>query len=546
MGTRKKSKTATAAQALGTGSASSGVEGSSLSMQDVQATGAPAVITDTSISTGIPASPGVVGTANTTSSAGTTATTTTTSTPVSGSGMPDVATTSTTTTNQSDAAKQASSAIDGTTTENQSEAAGKASSGPKGTKRRLTVPGWEIGELYKHDDYESYMRPPPHVNHKHVVYASFKQAASLPDVSDVIKAAALQFGTDLVAADVFPASQQIALAFTSAKAAAAAAATGLVDNGEVWQVLTHRAPHRPRLEKITVSDVDTTDPIKACMALGEYFSHYGTVIEVAPRYWEDTSVHTGTWHVTIDAAAEFAGKITVMPPEIATIGGVEVIVDLPQIRRVCRVCRSSEHANPACRVGQALARQGKQRQRQEQQQDQQRQKEITSPVKSWAAVAASPAPRPGTAAPPPAKTTPKGKGKGKTKAGFPAKPTPTTTTPPAPKQDLPKTDPPKTTETMEIEESTPSSRSTTTTSADTGAVDGSATDRGDDDPNRPLTPPAATQGSSAHLGHPPFPLGVTNLLYTPPSGSSDWNLYQLRKGTGNPSPDEVYPQHRSS
>jgi hypothetical protein len=245
--------------------------------------------------------------------------------------------------------------------------------------------------LYKHDDYESYMRPPPHVNHKHVVYASFKQAASLPDVSNVIKAAALQFGTDLVAADVFPASQQIALAFTSAKAAAAAAATGLVDNGEVWQVLTHRAPHRPRLEKITVSDVDTTDPIKACMALGEYFSHYGTVIEVAPRYWEDTSVHTGTWHVTIDAAAEFAGKITVMPPEIATIGGVEVIVDLPQIRRVCRVCRSSEHANPACRVGQALARQGKQRQRQEQQQDQQRQKEITSPVKSWAAVAASPA-----------------------------------------------------------------------------------------------------------------------------------------------------------
>ena len=233
-----------------------------------------------------------------------------------------------------------------------------------------------------------------------MVFASFKEAVTLPDVSDVIRAAAHQFGQELVAADVFPASMQVALAFTSAAAADSAATTGLLTDGENWLPLSRRPAHRPRIEKITVSGVDSTDPAQALLNLGNYFSHYGRVLEISPRYWADTQVHTGTWHVTVDGAAEVEGKITVAPPEIAIIGGVECIVDLPQIRRVCRVCRSSEHDNPSCRVGQQLARQGKQRQQQQQQQQKQQLKEQTAPVRRWATVAKPKASRP-----------PKGKGK---------------------------------------------------------------------------------------------------------------------------------------
>ena len=48
-----------------------------------------------------------------------------------------------------------------TPTGNQSEGAGKASSGPQGTKRRLVLPNWQLGQGYQCEDYESVMRPPP-------------------------------------------------------------------------------------------------------------------------------------------------------------------------------------------------------------------------------------------------------------------------------------------------------------------------------------------------------------------------------------------------
>src|SRR5690349_17272133 len=88
----------------------------------------------------------------------------------------------------------------------QSGTAKKASSGLRGTKRSLALPDWELGlSQHRVDDWVSVMRPPPQVNHQHVVFASFKDAKDLPKARDVVAAAYAQFDHKLVAMDVFPA-----------------------------------------------------------------------------------------------------------------------------------------------------------------------------------------------------------------------------------------------------------------------------------------------------------------------------------------------------
>ena len=235
----------------------------------------------------------------------------------------------------------------------QSGAAQKASSAPKGTKRRLEMPYWRLGEsFFQVDNFESYLRPPPQVNHKHVVFASLKDIDPLPDMHDVVLAAYHQFEFAVVAIDVFTASLQVALAFTTAAHADQAAKDGLKLDDALTVPCARRPNYRPIVEKVYVSGVDCTNPDEACAALQHYFGYYGKVLDVAPRYWEHTPILTGTWHVYLDRNAPVKDKISTVPPEIARIGGVDMFLDIPGVRRVCRVCKSTEHTNPACRVGQ--------------------------------------------------------------------------------------------------------------------------------------------------------------------------------------------------
>jgi hypothetical protein len=284
------------------------------------------------------------------------------------------------------------------------------------------------------------MRPPPQVNHRHVVFLSLKDVDPLPTTSDVVIAAYHQFSHRVVAVDVFPASCQVALAFTTSAHADEAAKAGLQYGEDAILPLTRRPQYRPRLEKVTVSGVDCTVPSAASEALREFFGHYGRVVEIAPRYWEDVPVHTGTWHVTIDINAAVKGKLPGVPPDTATIGGVEVIINIPQLRRACPVCKVSDaHPNPACRFGQQLARKEKQRQQQEQKQQQQQQQEQKQQRQQgpqrWADLLR---PRPKQTVPPPPQPAKPAKGKGKDTATKVVDPKPTTTTN---KQDPPTKDP---------------------------------------------------------------------------------------------------------
>jgi len=169
----------------------------------------------------------------------------------------------------------------------QSAVGQKASSGPKGTKRKLAIPKYVLGKsLFQVKEWESYQRPPPKVPHQFVAFASLKDSSFT--AHDVIVAGAKRFGKDLVAADVFTASRQVALSFPTAAVADAAVNSGLPMDEESRLPLTRRADYQPSLRRLTVSNVDCTSPSAAVKALRAYFKTYGQVLDVAPRYWADT------------------------------------------------------------------------------------------------------------------------------------------------------------------------------------------------------------------------------------------------------------------
>jgi hypothetical protein len=227
----------------------------------------------------------------------------------------------------------------------QSGAGKKASSGPQGTKRRLAVPDWTLGKsLFRVQEWDSYMRPPPKVAHRYVVFASLKDTSFT--ASDVIRAGSQSF-SDLVAVDVFAASQQVALAFTTATAADVAAERGLLMRLDARLSLTRRADYQPDIRKLTVAGVDCTSPKAALKALKEFFTPYGRVLDVAPRYWMDTHIHTGVWHVTIDRHQH---QVADAPPEVAVIAGQDVYIDIPGQPRVCRHCASAVHCKKDCKT----------------------------------------------------------------------------------------------------------------------------------------------------------------------------------------------------
>ena len=128
------------------------------------------------------------------------------------------------------------------------------------------------------------------LTHDYVVFASLKDV-DVP-AEDVIILAATTFSYHLVAADAFAMSQQVGLAFTSAAAASDALTTGLVHDETVIP-LVHRADHRPDLKKLTISGVNCTSPKLACAQLVQYFSAYGTVVDVTPVFGPTRRSTTG-------------------------------------------------------------------------------------------------------------------------------------------------------------------------------------------------------------------------------------------------------------
>ena len=87
--------------------------------------------------------------------------------------------------------------------------------------------------------------PAPKVSHQFVAFVSLKDSSFT--ARDVIVAGVTAFGKNLVAADVFTASRQIAFAFPTAACADTAVTTGLRMTEETTLPLARRADYQPQL-----------------------------------------------------------------------------------------------------------------------------------------------------------------------------------------------------------------------------------------------------------------------------------------------------------
>src|SRR6185295_15248493 len=70
-----------------------------------------------------------------------------------------------------------------------------------------------------------------------------------------------------------------------------------------------------------------------------------------PRYWANTTVHNGIWHVTLDVKQT---KVAQPPPEVDIIMGKDVFIDVPGPDRVCHHCLSTVHVKKDCKTWQHL------------------------------------------------------------------------------------------------------------------------------------------------------------------------------------------------
>jgi hypothetical protein len=202
--------------------------------------------------------------------------------------------------------------------------------------------------MYRSSDYASLLRPPPATAHYNVVYVSLEETTL--SIGNVLRAAQAQYGSAIVAADVFPTSKKVALAFAETTEAIKAAGTGLTV-GDSTLELTFYAKRRYRPCKLTISNTNCNRPATTVQAIVEALSEYGQVIDVTPRFWRDTCFHNGAWHVTV------MPRTAAPPPELIVILGEEAYVDIPRVRRVCRYCKSVAHTNMSCRAGQLARRQ---------------------------------------------------------------------------------------------------------------------------------------------------------------------------------------------
>jgi hypothetical protein len=144
--------------------------------------------------------------------------------------------------------------------------------------------------------------------------------------------------------DYFRAANCIALGFGLTEELEAALATGIDFQG--IQIPIERLPAKPRkVHRLTLDRVPSVHPQRTCASICEVLGKYGEILEVVPLVWEGTTVRTHTWHVTMLAGGKEA------PPHMLPVMGVDVFVDIPNVRRVCRYCKAEQH-RPECRTGQ--------------------------------------------------------------------------------------------------------------------------------------------------------------------------------------------------
>jgi hypothetical protein len=103
------------------------------------------------------------------------------------------------------------------------------------------------------------------------------------------------------------------------------------------------------LRRYTLIGVPNDDKTGLIEAICSAFSNeHGTVTEITPLVTPGTKWMTNTFHVSVrPSSAQYTD-----PAMTVQILDEEVLVNIPGQRRVCPVCRDTQHTNPKCRKGQ--------------------------------------------------------------------------------------------------------------------------------------------------------------------------------------------------
>jgi len=148
-------------------------------------------------------------------------------------------------------------------------------------------------------------------------------------------------GTDVLGFQLFAAQKTLGLVFASADSCAKAANQPLGDTG----LTMYRAPTAPvNLLKLTLQGVPFWDIPGVLADLPTILRPCGDLVFLAPMVTAK-GYYSDQWHATISRPA---GSVE-FPPELITLRGNQVIVDVAGQRRYCRHCESSAHVKPSCR-----------------------------------------------------------------------------------------------------------------------------------------------------------------------------------------------------
>src|SRR5262245_29297474 len=197
--------------------------------------------------------------------------------------------------------------------------------------------------VIEHADYKSMERPAPDTPAPNVLYLDILASTLTPE--ELLDIAFPVLGNLVLGFLMFAAQKTISLIFASDEAAA-----HYVDKqlGATGLTLYRAPPKKVNLLKLTLQGVPfwALDALKT--DLTQALHPVGDLVFLAPmvhgKWWSDQ------WHATI---ARPAGSQD-LPPELITVCGQQVIVDVPGQRRYCRHCAASTHVKPSCRQGQRL------------------------------------------------------------------------------------------------------------------------------------------------------------------------------------------------
>jgi hypothetical protein len=177
-----------------------------------------------------------------------------------------------------------------------------------------------------------------------------------------MQAAFTTFKSNLAAVDYFHTARTLALVFATEKECEDARKQKLRVGDNTFELAAIPAKP-PVIRKLTIDRVPSNQPEETTRAIQDAFASYGRVVEIVPLVWEGTDVCTLTWHVTMDAAGQSNDNA---PPETMELLGAEILVDIPQVRRVCRNCKAVQH-HASCRIGKRQAEAAANRRAQQQQ-----------------------------------------------------------------------------------------------------------------------------------------------------------------------------------